>query len=103
MNYDFVLVRDGEDALVERPVHGLGEGQTVTWIIGAAFALVDDVRRVGLDSVGIDEFLAGDGAGAIVVVDLPHQHLFRVYSWVGRTEARILRCQSRKCSELNCA
>ena len=69
MDDDFVLVGDREDPLVEGPVNGLGEGQAVAGIIGSPHALPDDVRSVGFDGIGIDEGLAGHGAGTVVVLE----------------------------------
>ena len=64
---DFVLVGDGEDALVEGPVDGPGEGEAVARVIGASDTFGNDVGGVGFYGGGVDEFLAGDGASAIVV------------------------------------
>ena len=69
MEDDFVLVGDGEDALAEGPVDGAGQGEAVAGVVGASDAFGDDVGGVGFDGGGVDEFLAGDGAGSVVVVE----------------------------------
>ena len=58
VNDDFALIGDGEDALVEGPTDGPGEGEAAAGVIGAFYALGNDVGGVGFDGGGIAEFLA---------------------------------------------
>ena len=64
---DFVMIGQRENTLVEGPVGEAGEGEAVARVARAAIAFGDDVGRVGLDGVRVDEFLASDCAGAVVV------------------------------------